>query len=263
MYSEEREKTVIEMLCDIAKEAGKLALKGYYGDFETFYKGDVDPVTEYDKKVQKLIVSRLKENIEGIKIFAEEDDLQENTDKLTAFIDPIDGTVNYSHRLPFFCVSIGVYNGKEPVAGVVYIPVLEELFYAQKYEGAFLNGRKIDVSDKNDLKRCAIATGFPYDKHISEKNNINNFSKMVKKVQGIRRMGAAAIDMCYVAAGRLDGFWELKLKPWDYAAAVMIALEAGAKVRSFESEDWDVFKDSIILAGPNIINKMTEVLLDG
>ncbi|PLX19326.1 MAG: inositol monophosphatase [Candidatus Muiribacterium halophilum] len=250
-----------KILCDIAIEAGKIALEGYNGNFNTFYKGEVDPVTEYDKKVQEYIVKRLRTEFDNINIFAEEDDLQEDTDKMTAFIDPIDGTVNYAHRLPMFCSSIGIYNGKESIAGVVYIPVLDELFFAERGKGAFLNDKKIEVSNQENLKRSVFATGFPYDKHISKRNNIDNFSRMLKKIQGIRRMGAAAIDMCYVACGRLDGFWELKLKPWDYAAAAIIAKEAGAVVDSFNSREWDLFDDSIILGGEKTVKNMKEVLL--
>lgn len=248
---------------DIVYRAGKIALEGFKGDFKTYFKGDVDPVTEWDKKVEHFIISEIKENYPEFGIFSEEDENREINKEYTVFIDPIDGTVNFSHKIPFFCVSLGVYKNGVAQFGFVYIPVLDEMFSAFRGKGAWLNDIKINVSNNEDLKRCVLATGFPYDKHKSKKNNVDNFDNMIVNVQGIRRMGSAAIDCCYVACGRLDGFWELKLNPWDTAAGVLIATESGAKVSCIEEEDWDLVSENIVLTNGKIHESIIEILKKG
>ncbi|MCK9225350.1 MAG: inositol monophosphatase [Candidatus Muirbacterium halophilum] len=244
----------------LVKQAGKMALEGFKGEFTTEYKDDVDPVTEWDKKVEKFLIDNIKQKYPEMGIFSEEDENRDLDKKFVAFIDPIDGTVNFSHKLPFFCVSLGIYRNGVAQMGFVYIPVLDEMFSAFRGKGAKLNGKKIQVSKTDKLNRSIIATGFPYDKHKSKENNVDNFSKMIVNVQGIRRMGCAAIDCCFVACGRLDGFWEIKLNPWDTAAGVLIAKEGGAEVTGFNGEDWDLLSGNIVLTNGCIHNKVLKVL---
>lgn len=244
----------------LVREAGKIALEGFRGDFTTEFKGDVDPVTEWDRKVEEFLISRIKERYPDMGIFSEEDENRDLDRKFVVFIDPIDGTVNFSHKLPFFCVSLGVYRNGVAQMGFVYIPVLDEMFSAFRGKGARLNGKKIKVSDTVELNRSILATGFPYDKHKSENNNVENFSRFIVRVQGIRRMGCAAIDCCFVGCGRFDGYWETKLKPWDTAAGVLIALEAGARVSGYNGEDWDLLSGEIVLSNGKIHEKMLSVI---
>lgn len=171
-------------------------------------------------------------------------------------VDPLDGTNNYSQGLPVFCVSIGLQYRGETLLGVVYAPYLDELYTAIRGKGAFMNHVLIHVSDKTELDRSVLATGFPYDKGIHPVNNIDNLSRILPHLRGIRRMGSAAYDLCGVAAGFLDGYWELGLKLWDVCAGVLIVEEAGGHVEPFRDD-----RGIAILSGnPKIVEKMKEYI---
>lgn len=187
---------------------------------------EIDLVTEVDKLSEKILIQRVNAEFPGHAILSEECGKIETDSDYCWVIDPLDGTINYAQGFPIFCISIALQYQKETVLGLVHVPVLNEMFYAIRGEGAFLNGKLLKVSSKSELNQSVLATGFPYDRAIDPQNNVELFNKIVTKVRGIRRTGSAAFDLCNVAAGRFDGYWELKLKPWDIAAGSLIVTEA-------------------------------------
>jgi len=177
------------------------------------------------------------------------------------FVDPLDGTVNYAHGIPFFTVSIAYAHNGQVVLGVIYDPMRDELFAAEQDRGGWLNGRSLRVSKVTELQRSLLVTGFPYDTWSTPHNNLENFGRFAKSTQGVRRLGSAALDLCYVAAGRFDGYWELSLKPWDIAAGGLIASEAGATVTTIDGQpDYIIPPCSLLAAPPEIHAKMLVVL---
>ena len=245
-----------------ALEAGAILKKGFNLKKRIAYKGRIDPVTEYDLKSEKYLVGQIKSHFPDHTILAEEG----STALATAdsdyrwVLDPLDGTVNYARGFPMYCVSIGVEHQGEPVVGVVYDPEREELFYAAKGKGAFLNGRRIHVSNEKRLDRALLATGFAYDIGTARKNNLGLFARMAKKAQGIRRPGSAALDLCWVATGRMDGFWELRLHPWDTAAALVIIAEAGGKYSRIRGEKFSIHDQDLLVSNGFLHRQMQKVL---
>lgn len=221
----------------IAKEAGALLRDGFGQNKQIVNKSSsIDLVTQYDQDAEKLITTRLILAFPNHRIVGEEGGEQagRETDYVW-YVDPIDGTTNFAHGFPHFCVSMALYTADKPLVGVVYDPVKDELFTAVAGSGAQLtigNGlpKQLQVTQAPDLLHSVVATGFPYDRHTSELDNLEQLGRMLKKTQGIRRPGAAALDLAYVAAGRLDGYWEFKLKIWDVAAGVLLIQEAGGRV---------------------------------
>ncbi len=197
------------------------------------FKGAVNLVTEMDILAEKIIISEIQKHFPDDSILAEEQTTRECDSVFRWVIDPLDGTTNYAHGFPVFCVSIALTKNGETILGVIFDPTRDELFLAEKGKGARLNGRKIKVSSESDLSRSLLATGFPYDLRESSINNFDNFRNFALRAQAVRRAGSAALDLCYVAAGRFDGFWEMKLAPWDVAAGSLIVLEAGGTVSNF------------------------------
>ena len=190
-----------------------------------------DVVTKADKESERLIVNNILESFPDHSILAEESGRSGAEDSEWLWvIDPLDGTTNYSQGLPAFCVSIALRHKGVTVVGVVYAPYLGEMFTAMKGEGAFLNGRRIQVSGKHELPTMVLATGMPYDKGVCPDNNLREISALAPRVRGIRRMGSAAIDLCYTAAGFFDAYWELNLNPWDVEAGALMVTEAGGIV---------------------------------
>ncbi|HEY5600372.1 MAG TPA: inositol monophosphatase family protein, partial [Candidatus Manganitrophaceae bacterium] len=175
-------------------------------------------------------------------------------------IDPLDGTTNYAHGFPFFCVSIGLEVEGSVLLGVVYDPLRRELFVAEKGKGATLNDKPISVSQVDVLKKSLLVTGFAYDIRVHPKNNFNHFVNFSLSAQGVRRTGSAALDLCYVAAGRLDGFWELKLNPWDTAAGSLMMLEAGGKVTDLAGKPYSIYDPEILATNGKIHRQMIEIL---
>jgi myo-inositol-1(or 4)-monophosphatase len=216
----------------LAREAGAVQREKYGTDIEVRTKSAaVDLVTEVDHECEALIVGSLRVERSGDAILAEEGRGDDREDaRWRWIIDPIDGTTNYAHAYPRFCVSIGVELEGERAVGVVYDPLLDELYSAVRSEGATLNGRPIRVSQEEDLGNALVATGFAYDVRRSSRDNIDHFIAFVKRSRAIRRDGSAALDLCYVAAGRFDGYWELKLHAWDVAAGLLMVEEAGGRV---------------------------------
>jgi myo-inositol-1(or 4)-monophosphatase len=226
-----------------AKEAGEVHLSFFRGDNLNIQTKRLDTaadvVTAADKAAEKLLIDYINTNYPEHAILAEESGTVGSDPAHSEYrwvIDPLDGTTNFSNGLPLFSVSIAVERFGEPLVGVVYAPYLNEMFHAVFGRGAFLNDKPIRTSRKTDLEQSVIATGFPVDKALTTDNNLQEFSKIMPQVRGIRRLGSAAIDICYVAAGYLDAYWEMNLHRWDVAAASLIAREAGALVSSYRQD---------------------------
>ena len=217
---------------------------------------DIDLVTEIDKLSETKIIDKIKNKFPEHSILAEEGGSVNKDSLYTWIIDPLDGTNNYANGYPLYCVSIALEYKNEIILGVVFVPELNQLFWAAKDQGAYLNGKKLKVSQESALNQSLLATGFPYDKLTSKYNNIDHFQKIIMKVRGVRRSGSAAFDLSNVANGSLDGFWEFKLKPWDVAAAKIFIKEAGGTVIE---ETWG--DASLIVAGnPKICDKIYDLL---
>jgi myo-inositol-1(or 4)-monophosphatase len=240
--------------------AGRYQKSRFATSLDIEMKGDKNLVTEVDKESERLIVEHLLARFPGHDIVAEEGDYLQGGSPCRWIIDPVDGTTNYAHGYPWFCTSIGLELEGELVAGVIYNPVYDELFTATKGGGAQLNGTPLSVSHRAPLQNSLLGTGFPYDCATDPANNFANFIAFQKKARGIPRPGAAALDLAYVAAGRLDGFWELKLMPWDVAAGVLLVREAGGTVTTFDGSAYDIFNDRIVASNGLIHDEMVAML---
>ncbi len=242
-----------------ARAAGAL-LKERLGDAGVVeFKGAVDIVTEMDRRSEELIVGELRRAFPGHGILTEESPELHGNSGYRWIIDPIDGTTNYAHALPVFCVSIAFEDKGEVTLGVVYNPMLDELFVAEKGQGAFLNGKKIRVSGIDSLNKSLLATGFPYDVRTSSVNNLDNFANFAVRAQAIRRAGSAALDLSYTACGRFDGFWEMKLRPWDVAAAALMVTEAGGRITDFSGKEFSIYSKECLASNGLIHGEMLEV----
>lgn len=245
----------------LARRAGQILRAAYEQEHQIDYKGVIDLVTEVDHQSEDLILTEIRRLFPGHRILAEESGGVAGADGHTWYVDPLDGTVNYAHGVPFFSVSIAyAYEGLTRF-GVVYDPMRDELFAAERGRGAWLNGRPLRVSTVRDLGKSLLVTGFPYNTWVTPEDNIENFARFSKRSQGVRRLGSAALDLCYIAAGRLDGYWELTLNPWDVAAGGLIAEQAGAIVTNLQGgPDYLSRPNSILAAAPGIHAAMLEIL---
>ncbi len=215
-----------------------------------------DLVTEVDKKSEAHLIKKIAEKYPQHAVLAEETGRHDKESDYLWVIDPLDGTNNYAQGLPIYCISVGLKYKGETVLGVVYAPYLDEMYTAVKGVGAFYNGRKISTGNKNELDKCVLATGFPYDKLTHPLNNIDYFGEIVPKIRGVRRMGAAAYDLACVASGILDGYWEMNLSPWDVAAGILLVEEAGGKVVHFR-KDRGI---SIIAGGIEVVEQVEKCI---
>lgn len=213
-------------------EAGDLQRKrfGKSGLKVSTKSSQADLVTELDRLSEEIILSGIREHYPDHQVMSEEFGERQSDSDYLWVVDPLDGTTNYSQGIPIFAISVALRFREETLLGWVYLPVLDELYEVVKGQGAFLNGEQLKVSEKKKLSDCVLATGFPYDKAMVEENNAEYFAHLVSRVRGLRRMGAAAWDLAYVAAGKFDGFWELALQPWDVEAGTLLVREAGGEV---------------------------------
>lgn len=218
---------------------------------------DSDVVTIADKKAETMILNFIRQHFPSHGIISEESGRDHDEREWRWVIDPLDGSTNFSAGLPSFCVSIALEHNKETVLGVVYAPYLDECFYAVKGSGAWLNGNSIHCSDKSEISKAVVATGMPYDRNDNADNNLAEICQMALRVRGIRRMGSAAIDLCYTAAGFFDAYWELNLNRWDVSAGQLIASEAGVMIESIRSNR----NHSILASNPLIYTEMHSILL--
>jgi myo-inositol-1(or 4)-monophosphatase len=243
--------------------AGGEVLKNYYGKhLDISYKGgDLDLVTTADTKSEETIVSILGKRLPGVAVLAEEGGQSGGSTKRRFLVDPLDGTTNFAHGYPHFAVSIGYEHEGQMQVGVVYDPLREELFVAEKGEGTFLNGKKIHVSASLDLGRALLITGFPYDLRDDVTATLRFFNRFMAVARAIRRDGSAALNLCYVGAGRCDGYWEEKLSAWDIAAGSLIVSEASGKVTNLKGETFNCFEGSVLATNGPLHEAMLEVLL--
>lgn len=245
---------------EIAVDTGKF-IKSRLGKVkELSFKQRRNIVTDVDKKAERLIIDRLKYEFPDYSILAEEGSLKKSESNYKWIIDPIDGTTNFAHSFPLFCVSIALEYMGEPIIGVVYNPARNELFYAEKNKGAYLNNKSIHVSKTDRLSRSLVATGFAYVLRKTKCNNLDHFMNFTLFAQALRRLGSAALDMCYVACGRLDGFWEAGLYPWDTPAGCVIVKEAGGKVSNFSGEKHNHYEKETLASNGKIHKQMVNVL---
>ena len=246
----------------LARAAGALQREKYETEIEIHTKSaTIDLVTEVDHECEALIVGGLSAERSEDAILAEEGRGDDRDDaRWRWIIDPIDGTTNYAHGYPRFCVSIGVEHDGERAVGVVYDPLLDELFCAVRGEGATLNGRPLHVSEEADLGNALVATGFAYDVRRSTQDNVDHFIAFVKRSRAIRRDGSAALDLCYVAAGRFDGYWELKLHPWDVAAGLLMVEEAGGRVSDLSGGPAQRSGFECVASNGRVHDEMLEIL---
>jgi myo-inositol-1(or 4)-monophosphatase len=225
-------KEFVPTMAEIAREAGALLMEYFHNRVAVEYKGDADVVTEADRKSEALIRERIRSVWPSHDVLGEEQGLVDTGSEYRWYVDPLDGTTNFAHGFPVFCVSMALEHKGQRIAGVIYDPTRDELFSAERGNGAYLNGKKIQVSKVANLAECLVATGFP--SHKRHKNpNIFFYHHITLRTHGVRRPGSAALDLCSVACGRFDGFWEFNLNPWDTAAGVLIVQEAGGTVTDF------------------------------
>lgn len=242
--------------------AGGNVLKGYFGgDFRISYKGALNLVTEADLASEKEVVGILKRRFPGSAILAEESGEESGDSGFRFIIDPLDGTTNFAHGYPVFAVSVACEEGAEVTAGAVYDPIREELFTAAKGNGAFLNGRRLGVSAAKRLGEALLVTGFPYDLKDDLTGNLRLFNRFMGASRAIRRDGSAALDLCHVAAGRFDGFWEEKLGPWDTAAGALIVEEAGGRVSDLAGGAFHYRKGAIVASNTALHDQMLALTL--
>ena len=246
-----------------AKESGGLQLASLGRPHEIRFKGEINLVTEVDKRCEKAIMKRLRKATPTADFLTEESGeilSKRGSSGLRWIIDPLDGTTNYAHNYPLFCTSIALAVRGRVEVGVVYDPNHDELFYAVRGRGAFRNGKRIRASRIVRLKRALLATGFAYDVQRSMNNNLNHFKNFIMTAQAVRRDGVAAIDLCYVACGRYDGFWEIGLWPWDVAAGALILEEAGGKSTLFNGAPLNIYRNQIVASNGKIHRQMVRVI---
>ena len=264
---------MLNVAIEAAKEAGKF-LKfnlGKVKDIQHKVGQETNLVTEIDRQSEQLIIGIIKRHFPHHDFLAEESGLRpaqsgtggEKKSEYRWIIDPLDGTVNYTHHFPCFAVSVGLEKNGEIFLGVVYDPNLDELFTAEKGRGAFVNGKRMSVSRTDALIRSLLVTGFPYDIKDNPDRAVEHFINFLKEAQAIRRMGSAAIDLAYVATGRIDGFWEVSLNPWDTAAGILLVQEAGGKVTDFMGNPYSIYQKPILASNGVIHEEMIRVLKKG
>jgi len=263
---------------NLARQAGAILREGYNKEHQVNYKGVIDLVTEVDHLSEAFLLGEVQRDFPSHHIFSEESGVIQGNDEHIWYIDPLDGTVNYAHHVPIFSVSIAYASRRDTSTsastgsaqrlsaslglGAVYDPLRDEMFSAERGKGAHLNGKPLRASAATELQKSLLVTGFPYDTWNTPQDNFGNFVRFAKLTQGVRRLGSAALDLAYVSAGRLDGFWELSLKPWDVAAGGLICEEAGARVTNIKGGgDYMSSPQSILATAPGIHNLMLDELL--
>lgn len=251
---------IIKVAEDAARKAGAYIIEAMSGLRQVDYKGRVDMVTNVDRGSEAIILECIRRVYPEHAILAEETGDNQLCSDWRWVIDPIDGTTNFVHGYPFFCVSIAVQFRQQTVTAVVFDPVHDELFSALLGQGAFLNGEPLRVSQTTELSKALLATGFPYDLGDRWHRSMDYFKLFYYQTHGVRRDGAAALDLCYVAAGRFDGFWEYDLKPWDVAAGLLLVTEAGGKITDFKGNPSALGDGQLVASNGGLHDRMLEVI---
>jgi myo-inositol-1(or 4)-monophosphatase len=251
---------MLDFAIDIARRAGALLRNGLDGQRQINLKSQFEVVTDMDRASEDLIVGAIRDRFPDHAILAEESGGAFAGTQPTWLIDPLDGTNNYAHGFPCFCVSLGLWADQRPVLGVVYDPLRDEMFYAGAGAGAYCNGKRLHVSQIRTLSAALISTGFPYDYASRADKNLREFDRIQARCQGVRRAGAAALDIAYVAMGRLDAHWELTLKPWVTGAAALLVLEAGGRLSDYNGGAWQPWNERLIASNGLIHDELIQVL---
>ena len=254
--------SIVKVAVEAAYAAGKIQLE-YTDNIRNISEKDGvrgDVVTEVDYLCEKEIIRRIKNTFPDHAILAEESGETQGNSTNKWIIDPLDGSLNYSHGYPCYCVSIGFEHDGQQVVGVIYNPNLDELFVAEKGLGATLNDKSIKVSGVETLEKSLLVTGFTPKIIGSENDNLNHFCDFMKSCQAVRRPGSAAMDLCYTAMGRFEGFWECHLNPWDMAAGVLIVLEAGGSVTDLDGGPFSIYNNHILATNGKVHQEMVDIL---
>lgn len=244
----------------LARQAGEILRTGFGQAHTIRHKGRIDLVTEVDGRSEEYLLGQIRARYPDHSLYAEESGQHTGASSACWYIDPLDGTTNFAHGLPIFSVSIGYAENGIVRLGVVYDPIHEEMYTAERGRGSWLNGQPLHISPTTELIDSLLVTGFPYDGWTTGRNNLDNFIRFSKLCQGVRRLGSAALDLCYVAGGRLDGYWEMYLAPYDVAAGSLVLSEAGGMVTDLQGGNAFLQPPSSILAaGPALHAQMLEV----
>lgn len=255
---------MLDKIIGISKEAGEIIRDGFGKKLTLEYKTNItDYATNIDKASEEKIINFIRKEFPTHNILAEESGRSDGSSDYTWVIDPLDGTMNFAHGLPIFSVSVGLMKNNEIILGVIYDVMMDIIYSSEKGSGTYANGQKLNVSKTSDLAKSLLVTGFPYDVRDNPKNAIEKFNDFLKTASGVRRLGSAALDCCYVASGAFDGFWEVRLNAWDICAGHIIIEEAGGTVTNFSDQKLDYRKyDEIELLTTNgkIHESMMKVL---
>jgi myo-inositol-1(or 4)-monophosphatase len=252
----------LDFAVETAQEAGAV-LRDYYRHGVTVkYKGEIDLITEADHASEALILKRIRSAYPDCAILSEESGASANTSPYVWIVDPLDGTTNFAHGLPIFSVTLALMVNGILEVGATYDPIYDELYTARREQGAYLNGERLHVSAASTLDTALLVTGFPYDRRTNLNNNIRQFADFSLRAQGVLRLGSAALDLGAVAAGRLDGYWEFKINPWDIAAGVLMVAEAGGQVTMPDGSPLDLFARQIVASNGLIHHEMVQVLAE-
>lgn len=252
---------MLDKVIEISKIAGEIIREGFRKNFSIEYKTNLSNlVTEIDKKSEETIIDFVKKEFPTHSVLAEETGSHKAGSEYLWVIDPLDGTSNFAHGLPIFAVSIGVQKNGKTICGVVYDVMRDEIYSAEKGSGSFRNGEKLQVSSNYDIRKSMLVTGFPYNVAENPDHVFERFIEFMKNARAVRRLGSAAIDMCYVAAGVFDGFWEVSLHPWDVCAGNLIVEEAGGIITNFAGEKIDIYSKQLLATNKKVHEKMIEIL---
>lgn len=250
----------LAVAAEAALRAGKVQKARYGQELDIRHKGTIDLVTDVDKACEDEILKVIRSRFPDHDIVTEETHLERTGARTVWYVDPLDGTVNFAHGYPFFSASVAVAVDGRAVAGAVYDPIKEELFTAERGQGAFLNGRRLQVSRASELVESLLVTGFPYDVHDDVDGKVRLFCAFMGVAQAIRRDGSAALDLCYLAAGRIDGFWEERLNAWDMAAGNLMVEEAGGRVSRYDGSPLALRHDEIVASNGRLHEAMLGVV---
>jgi myo-inositol-1(or 4)-monophosphatase len=255
---------LLDLAIGIAREAGKLQRERFHLPRVVETKTSaIDLVTDVDRASEALIIERIVADRPDDSIVSEEEGGRAGSSGVCWIIDPLDGTTNYTHAFPHFAVSIGIERGGVRQVGVIYDPIRDELFSGARGHGARLNGQPIHVSETRELNRALLGTGFAYDVHTNEIDNLDYFARFIKRAQAVRRAGSAALDLAYVASGRFDGFWELQLHPWDVAAGMLLVEEAGGQLSDLDGAAVPSSGERIVASNGPLHGALLDVLREG
>lgn len=253
---------MLSFAIETARRAGALLLEGLARRHTMELKSAYEVVTEVDRASEELIVNAIRDAFPDHAILAEESGGVERASPFLWLIDPLDGTNNYAHGFPFFSVSIALMEHNDLILGVVFDPLRDELFYAERGAGSWCNGQRLRVSETPALAASLVSTGFPYDFATTADNNAQQFVRIQARTQGVRRAGSAALDLAYVAMGRLDAHWELRLKPWDTAAGALLVLEAGGRLSDWRGSPWNPWNDRLVASNGRIHDELIAALAE-